>query len=101
MQAQKTLAFQVFYQGREYRIHVDGHIEGFKEIIEGPPALRDAPNSIICNHYPDLEARAVARALSSTLASPKRSLNDSANGGSFLSSGGSQGITPSNSEKTL
>jgi len=67
----KTLAFQVFCQGREYRIYTEGCVEGFKEVIEGPLSLRDAPNPIIINHYPKLlSSLRVVLMSESKLASP-------------------------------
>ena len=103
MQSQKTLAFQVFCQGREYRIYLEGGVEGFQEIIEGPPAFRDAPHPIIVNHFSVLLAEERARIIQSCrLTSPASSINGlSANGspvgGTDEGGGGSQGVA----EKSL
>jgi len=53
----KTLAFQVFFQGREYRIYAEGAVEGFKEIIEAPRELQNNSDLVIVNRYPVLLAQ--------------------------------------------
>jgi hypothetical protein len=84
----KTLAFQVFNQGREYRIYAEGSIEGFEEEIKGPPELKDYPNPCIVNYIPLLLAQERARLiLSSKRGSTITASNPIGEGGSDNSQG--------------